>query len=448
MFALVDCNNFYASCERVFQPKLEGRPIVVLSNNDGCVIARSNEAKALGIPMGAPYFQIERLARRGRVAVFSSNYALYGDLSRRVMQSLARFAPAQEIYSIDECFLDLPGLPWNLTAYALEIVRTVQQWTGIPVPIGIGPTKTLAKIANRLAKQGRSADSPVLDWTHLDDPEAALATIQVEDVWGIANRWGKRLRVLGIGDAQALREADPKALRREFGVVIERIVWELRGVSCLPLEMVPPPRKQILTSRSFGSRLTAYADLRAAIASFATRAGEKLRTQGLAAQALNVFVQTSPFDPAQPYYANAATLDFETPVQDTGFLIRAALRGLERIFRAGPAYQKAGVLLLDLVPTGFAQGSLFAAIPGDPARSVRLMKALDRINREFGRGTLRYASEAISDSWRMRARLKSPAYTTRWKDLPTVKAGLSSDRDRLTQAWEPMRPGSPLDSPS
>jgi DNA polymerase V len=422
VFALADCNAFYVSCERVFQPRLEGRPVVVLSNNDGCVIARSNEAKALGIPVGAPYFQIERLTRRERIAVFSSNYALYGDMSRRVMQTLACFAPAAEIYSIDECFLDLAGLPWNLTAYALDIARTVQQWTGIPVSIGIGPTKTLAKIANRLAKQGQSADGPVLDWTRLDDPVAMLAAVPIEDVWGIAGRWGKRLRALGIEQARDLRDADPKTLRQKFGVVIERIVWELRGVSCLPLETVPPPRKQILTSRSFGTRLTAYADLRAAIASFATRAGEKLRAQGLAAQALNVFVQTSPFDPAQPCYANAATLDFETPVQDTGLLIRAALRGLERIFRSGPAYQKAGVLLLDLVPAGFAQGSLFAATSGDPSRSARLMETLDRINREFGRGTLRYASEAVSDSWRMRTRLKSPAYTTCWDELPSVKA--------------------------
>jgi DNA polymerase V len=422
VFALVDCNNFYASCERVFQPKLEGRPIVILSNNDGCVIARSNEVKAF-IPMGAPYFWIERLVREKRVAVFSSNYALYGDMSRRVMQTLARFAPAVEVYSIDECFLDLAGLPYDLTAYAQDMASTVRRWTGIPVSIGIAPTKTLAKIANRLAKKGGSLNGPVLDWTRLDDTDTTLSKVPVEDVWGIASRWGQRLRALGIEQARDLRDADPKTLRQKFGVVMERIVWELRGLSCLPLETVPPPRKQILTSRSFGTRLTAYADMRAAIASFATRAGEKLRAQGLAAQALNVFVQTSSFDPVQPYYANATTLDFETPAQDTGLLIRAALRGLGRIFRSGPAYQKAGVLLLDLVPAGFKQDLSFTAIPGDPLRSARLMEALDRINREFGRGTLRYASEALSDQWRMRARLKSPAYTTCWQELPAVKAG-------------------------
>jgi DNA polymerase V len=419
MFALVDCNNFYASCERVFQPRLEGRPIVVLSNNDGCVIARSNEAKALGIAMGAPYFKIERLARRQGIAVFSSNYALYGDMSRRVMQVLGRFAPAQEVYSIDECFLSLAGLPYDLTAHAQDIVRTVRQWTGIPVSIGLAPTKVLAKLANRLAKKGHG---PVLDWTLLSSPEAVLAAIPVEDVWGIAGRWGQRLRQLGIAHARALRDAEPKALRREFGVVVERIAWELRGVACLPLETIPPPRQQILTSRSFGEKLTALDDLRAAVARFAARAGAKLRAQGLKAQALNVFVQTSPFDPAQPYYANAATLPFAVPEQDSGALIRHALLGLTRIYRPGLAYQRAGVMLLDLLPATREQGALFAPKAGDPARAVRLMAALDQINQKYGRETLRYACEAVSDRGRMRARLKSPAWTTCWQELPVIKA--------------------------
>jgi DNA polymerase V len=419
MFALVDCNNFYASCERVFQPRLEGRPIVVLSNNDGCVIARSNEAKALGIAMGAPYFQIEPLARRQGIAVFSSNYALYGDMSRRVMQVLGRFAPAQEVYSIDECFLGLAGLPYDLTAHAQDIVRTVRQWTGIPVSIGLAPTKVLAKLANRLAKKGHG---PVLDWTLLPSPEAALAAIPVEDVWGIAGRWGQRLRQLGIAHARALRDAEPKTLRREFGVVVERIAWELRGVACLPLETAPPPRQQILTSRSFGEKLTALDDLRAAVARFAARAGAKLRAQNLKAQALNVFVQTSPFDPAQPYYANAATLPFAVPEQDSGALIRHALLGLTRIYRPGLAYQRAGVMLLDLLPATHEQGLLFTAEARDPARAARRMAALDHINQKYGRETLRYGSEAVSDRGRMRARLKSPAWTTCWQELPVIKA--------------------------
>ncbi len=422
MFALVDCNNFYASCERVFAPRLEGRPLVVLSNNDGCVIARSNEAKALGIPMGAPYFKIEPLARAQGLVVRSSNYALYGDLSRRVMQILADCAPRTEIYSIDECFLDLAGLPQELTAQALAIARRVRQWTGIPVSIGMAPTKTLAKLANRLAKQGQTPTPPVLEWGRLADPAATLARVPVEDLWGIAGRWGGRLRALGLDHAQAVCLAEPRRLRQHFGVVMERIGWELRGVSCLPLERAPPPRQQILTSRSFGERLTELTELRAAVAAFAARAGEKLRAQGLCAQALSVFIQTSPFTTTAPYYANAATLGFEHPSQDTGTLIGCATRGLERIYRPGHAYQKAGVLLLDLVPAGVEQGTLFPYPPSDPQRSRRLMETLDRINRRQGRHTLRYGAEGMSGRWRMRQQLKSPAYTTRWEDLPIVRA--------------------------
>jgi DNA polymerase V len=422
MFALVDCNNFYASCERVFQPRLEGQPIVVLSNNDGCVIARSNEAKALGIPMGAPYFKFEKMMRENGVRVFSSNYALYGDLSRRVVQVLARYAPAYEVYSIDECFLDFSGLSQDLTGYAQEIARTTRQWTGIPVSIGIASTKTLAKIANRMAKKGLSPTGPVLDWNHIADPGASLAAVPVEDVWGIAGRWGERLRALGIAHAGALREADPKRMRGEFGVVMERIVWELSGLSCLSLETVPPPRKQILTSRSFGEKVTCLDDLRAAVTRFAARAGEKLRAQGLSAQALCVFIHTSPFDPVGPHYSNAVTLAFDSPSQDSGLLIRTAGRGLERIYREGYAYQKAGVMLLDLVPVGMEQISLFTPEAADPIRSSRLMQALDQINRRHGRQSIRFAGEGLSNRWLMRTRLKSPNYTTRWEELPTVGA--------------------------
>jgi len=424
MFALADCNNFYASCERLFAPRLEGQPVVVLSNNDGCVIARSNEAKALGIAMGAPYFKIEALLRTNRVAVFSSNCTLYGDLSHRVMQILASFAPRSEVYSIDECFLDLSGMPWDLTRYGLDIVRTVRQWTGIPVSIGIAPTKTLAKLANRLAKKGQSADGPVLDWSRLPAPEATLAAIPVEDIWGIASRSGARLRQLGIADARALRDADPKQLRSIFGVVMERIILELRGLSCLPLEFAPAPQKQIMVSRSFGERLTAREDLHAAVASFAARAAAKLRARQLQAQAqaLSVFIQTSPFDTTRPGYANALTIPLEVPSQDSRLLIDLAVRGLARLYRPGYAYQKAGVLLLDLVPAGLQQATLFASASYDPARSAALMSAIDLINQTFGRQTLRFGSEGLSSQWHMRARLKSPAYTTRWADLPRVYA--------------------------
>lgn len=272
---LIRSYNFYASCERVFQPHLNGKPVIVLSNNDGCVIARSNEAKALGIEMGAPYFQIERFARQKGIAVFSSNFALYGDMSRRVMQVLADFAPRVEIYSIDECFLDFSAMPRDLTAYGLDIARSVRQWTGIPISIGIAPTKTLAKMANRLAKKGAGSSGPVLEWNRLAAPETTLSQVPVEEIWGISSRWGAQLRHCGIENAQALRKAEPKQLRRHFGVVMERIARELCGISCIPLEDMPPPRKQILTSRSFGEKLTHFDDLRAAVAHFAARSAEK-----------------------------------------------------------------------------------------------------------------------------------------------------------------------------
>jgi DNA polymerase V len=421
MFALIDCNNFYASCERVFQPALEGRPVVVLSNNDGCVIARSAEAKKLQIAMGAPWFKLEKFARQNDVAVFSSNFALYGDLSRRVMQILATFAPCAEIYSIDECFLDFSGMKQDLTAYSRTIAGTVRQWTGIPVSIGLAPTKTLAKIANRLAKKGLSPDGPVLEWQKIADPEALLQAVPVEEIWGISSRWGEKLRKLGIADALALRDSDPRRIGRQFGVVMERIVLELRGVSCIPLESIPPPRKQILTSRSFGERLTHLDDLRAAVSAFAARSGEKLRQQGLCAQALCVFIATSPFDASRPPYSNAVTIQFDRPSQDSGFLIRQALRGLERIFRPGFAYQRAGVLLPDLIPSSMEQMTLFSCAGGEE-RAERLMEAVDRINRLYGRRAVRYASEGLGERWRMRQQMKSPAYTTRWSELPVVLA--------------------------
>ncbi len=421
MFALVDCNNFYASCERVFQPKLEGKPIVVLSNNDGCIIARSNEAKTLGIEMGAAYYKVERdLARMG-VAVFSSNYALYGDLSRRVMQVLATFAPSLEVYSIDECFLDLTGMNRDLTAYGLEIARTVRRFTGIPVSVGIAPTKTLAKLANRMAKKGKSAAGPALEWSKLDSSREVLAALPVEDVWGISGRWGAKLRALGISTALALATADPARLRKAFGVVMERTCRELGGVSCLPLELVPPTRQQIMVSRSFGEKLHKRDDLMAAVTAFATRAGEKLRVQHLRARAINVFIHTSPFDTQGQHYSNSATAGLDRPTRDSGILVSCVVQGLEKIFKEGFSYQRAGVMLLDLVAEGAEQGLLFAETPGDTERTNRLMDAVDKINRTWGRGTVHYASEGLGEKWHMRQKRKSVASTTEWGALPTVR---------------------------
>ncbi len=422
MFALVDCNNFYVSCERLFRPSLEGRVVVVLSNNDGCVVARSNEAKALGVPMGAPFFKYAEVLHQADAAVFSSNYALYGDLSRRVMQVLAGFAPRIEVYSIDECFLDLAGMQADPTALGLEIVARVRRWTGIPVAVGIAPTKTLAKLANRLAKKGFSPARPVLDWSALPDQDAVLAAVPVEDLWGIAGRLGARLRAVGIADARALREAHPRRLREAFGVVVERIGWELRGRSCLALEAVAPPRKQVMVSRSFGAEVTEPAELRAAVTAFASRAGEKLRAQGLAARALTVFVQTNPFDRTRVYYTNAVTFGFPVPTQDSAAMVRAATRGADRLFRPGDAYRKAGVLLPDVVPAEQAPADLFAEVAEDD-RARRRMAVLDAVNRKYGRETLRFAGQLSGSGWRRRSERGSGVSTTRWAGLARVRAG-------------------------
>lgn len=423
IFALVDCNNFYASCERVFNPALERRPIVVLSNNDGCVIARSNEAKALGISMGVPFFKVRRIVERHDVAVFSSNYALYGDMSRRVMAVLAGLVPRLEVYSIDEAFLDLPGLgAKELSELGRHIRRTVRQWTGIPVSVGIAPSKTLAKAANALAKRDLLRQG-VCDLCDPQGREAALAHLAVEEIWGIGARSGERLRALGIATARQLRDSDPAAMRRHFGLVMERIIWELRGVSCLALTDIRPPRQQIITSRSFGVRVTSYRDLAEAISHFVSRAAEKLRSQGDNAQALQVFVRTSPFNPGESFYQNAATLLLPIPTQDTSVLIRHALQALKQIYRRGYRYQKAGIMLLDLVPASEAQSSLFAAAgEREAAKSHALMHTLDEINRRMGSGTLRFAAEGTRQRWRGAAARCSPAYTTRWEDLPLVRA--------------------------
>lgn len=419
VFALADCNNFYASCERVFQPQLNGKPVIVLSNNDGCVIARSNEAKALGIKMGAPYFQIERYAKQEGIAVFSSNYALYGDMSQRVMQILASFAPRSEVYSIDECFLDFTGLSHNLTNYSLNIVDVVKQWTGIPISIGIAPTKTLAKLVNRWAKKGYSQQGAVLDWCSIEDREELLKQTPLHDLWGISRRLKDKLNQLGIKHAGDLSNTDPKRLRQQLGVVMERMVNELRGISCLVLDDLPQPKQQIMTSRSFGDKLTELNELRAAVTHFATRAAEKCRQQRMAANALIVFIQTSPFDTSKPQYSNSATTTFEVPTQDAALFVKAALAGLKRIYRPGFHYHKAGVLLPDLWSEGVVQTSLFGINYDE--RSDQRMAVLESIRCKYGKGSLQYASELLSSRWHMKQQFKSPSYTTNLDQLWTVR---------------------------
>ncbi|MCZ2112760.1 MAG: Y-family DNA polymerase, partial [Anaerolineae bacterium] len=350
MFALIDGNNFYVSCERVFDPKLEGRPVVVLSNNDGCVVARSQEVKALGVKMGVPWFQLRDLAKQHGIVAKSSNYSLYGDMSARMMAVLGRFSPDQEIYSIDECFLDMDGFGHlDLSAYGQEIRARVRQWLGLPVCVGFGATKTLAKLANHAAKK-RPEFGGVCDLAALSAAaqDALLASIDVGEVWGVGHRGTPRLKALGLDNVKALRDADAKWLRREFSVVLERTVTELNGIPCIDLEDAAPAKQQIMSSRAFGAYVYDLAGLEEAVATYVGRAAEKLRRQGSVAGAVQVYVRTNPFKEDHPQYQRGLTVPLPDPTDDTRLLVRAALLGLRRIFKPGYAYQKAGVMLMDL----------------------------------------------------------------------------------------------------
>jgi DNA polymerase V len=417
IFALVDCNNFYASCERVFDPRLKGRPIVVLSNNDGCIVARSNEAKALDIPMGRPAFKLEDAFRKHGVEVFSSNYALYADMSVRVMETVAQFAPRMEVYSIDEAFLDLAGIPQDVTVYARMIRDTVRQWTGIPVSIGIAPTKTLAKAANRLAKRTPTAMG-VLDLT---DPAAqieSLRKIEVGDVWGIGPQGAKKLKAVGIADALALRQADSDLLRRLFGVNGLRTLYELQGTRCYGLEENPPAKKSIIVSRSFGKKIETLAELQEATATWAARAGEKLRQENRAACVMSVYIMTSRFEQQRPYF-NAQTVTFAQPASDSRELIATALACVKNLFRPGLRFHKSGVILQDLVDRDHIQLGLFDRL--DRTQSRRLMEVVDRINLRSG-PPIFWAAQGTQQEWRLRSARRSPRYTTDWNDLPKVRA--------------------------
>ena len=418
MFALVDVNNFYASCERLFEPRLQGCPVVVLSNNDGCIIARSQEAKDLGIPMGIAAHKIKDVLRRERVHVYSSNYALYGDMSERVVSVLRRFTPYLEVYSIDESFLDLGGFS-DPAGYGREIRDTVLGWTGLPVSVGAGATKTLAKIANRTAKKD-PAHRGVFVMPDGNGGDALLDALPVNAVWGIASRLAARLQGLGIYSALDLKGAEPKFIRARFSVVVERTVLELRGTPCLNLEMTAPPQKGIMVSRGFGKRLGDYRHIEAAVATYASRAAEKLRRQGLATNKLTVTLRTSPFDPPHRRYASAAGFVFPEATSDTPEIIGAARRCLKSIFRSGLPYQKAGVFLDGLEDDAARQRSLFPAAGIDRDKSRALMKAVDRINADWGRDPVRFAVTGTHRPWAMKQNKKSPCYPPRWADLKQV----------------------------
>lgn len=419
--ALVDCNNFYVSCERVFDPRLEGRPVVVLSNNDGCVVARSNEVKALGVKMGTPWFQMRDLARAHGIVALSSNYALYADLSNRVMSILARYSPDQEIYSIDECFLGLDGFGHlDLVEYGKAIRKRVKQWVGIPVCIGIADTKTLAKLANLCAKKNLAGSDGVCDFSRLAETERSrlFATIAVNEVWGIGRQLARQLGEMGIATVEDLRTADAKVLRREFSVVVERTVAELNGVPCIELERDAPNRRQIQSSRSFGSYVHDLLTLREAVASYIAIAAEKLRAQGSLAAMVQVYIRTNPHKDA-PQYQRGLTIPLPEATDDTLRLTRAALWGLGRIYRPGFAYQKAGVALLDLTDVAHRQMGIFSSVRDNS----RLMRVMDRINAIWGRGTLRSAAEGTDKRWKMKRERMSPCYTTSFAQLPVAGAG-------------------------
>lgn len=414
--ALVDCNNFYASCERLFDPKLRGKPIVVLSNNDGCVIARSNEAKALGIAMGEPWHLVKARHAKNGVIVRSSNYTLYGDISGRVVTVLRQFAPDLEVYSIDEAFLSLEGVP-DVVEHSRQLRATVLQWTGIPVSVGIAPTKTLAKVANRIAKKDPSSGG-VWDLCEPAHQERALASLSLTDLWGVASRMEKRLAEIGIRTPLELREADPAIVRERVGVLMERMVRELRGIPCQGLTAVAPANKTILASRSFGRPVVSRHELEEAVTAHVSRAAEKLRRQHLCAGVVMVFATTNRFKPEERQYAASKTIGLEVPSADTMTLATAARLALAAVWREGYRYKKVGVALLELSPSSTVQGDLWSQ--PDSNRSQTLMRTIDRINGTWGRETIRLAGSGIARGWKLRAEQRSPQYTTSWDDLLRV----------------------------
>ena len=415
-FALVDVNNFYVSCERVFDPKLIGRPAITLSNNDGCIIARSPEAKALGIKMGEPWYQRSAFCQQHGVAVFSSNYALYGDMSQRVMRLLETFTPELELYSIDEAFLKLDGFEHlNLEKYAQQIKQKIYQWTGLSVCVGLGPTKTLAKVANYVAKE--RSKTGVFDLSCLYMQDETLPTIAVEEIWGIGQRWAKKLGAMGIKTALELRDVPPNLIRQKFSVVAERVVLELRGVSCLGLETVQP-KQNIVVSRSFGKAVIERESLLEAIACYASRAAEKLRVQHSRCGALHVFLLTNRFCLSKPQYQASTTWSFNCSTNDTRDIIHAARECLSSLYHEGLCYSKCGVMLSAISPDDAVQGNLLHT--PDYQRSEQLMQVVDQLNAQMGKGTVTFAAQGINRSWKMRQQWRSPRYTTRWSELMRV----------------------------
>ena len=419
--ALIDVNNFYVSCERVFNPRLNGKPVVVLSNNDGCAVARSNEVKALGVAMGAPWFKLKDLAKQHGIIGLSSNYALYADMSNRVMSILREYSPDQEVYSIDESFLDLTGFQSrDLLRYGQHMRKRILKWTGLPVCVGIAATKTLAKLANHCAKK-RTVFNGVCNFNVMShqELEALLSEIGVGEIWGVGGRLTPRLQALGFNSVLDLKRANPERLRQQFSVVMEKTIRELNGIVCIELEEITPAKKQIMSSRSFGQPVRDYVSLAESITLYISRAAEKLRRQQSFAGSIYVFIRTSPFRPNDPFYSNGLTIPLPSPTDDTRQLVSIALWGLRQIYKPNLNYAKAGVMLGELVPAQGVQADLFSQIKANP-KSAILMSTMDSINRKMGKESIKLASEGFRRPWKMRQENKSPSYTTSWNDLPVT----------------------------
>lgn len=426
IFALVDCNNFYVSCERVFDPSLSGVPVVVLSNNDGCVIARSNEVKALGVHMGAPAFKFRELFERNRVRVFSSNYSLYGDMSARVMNCLKSLVPDMEIYSIDEAFLLLNNLPRSPESFARGVRKTVLKWVGIPVSIGIGPTKTLAKIANRFAKKHPEHDG-VLDLTGNREREFYLKQTSIEDIWGIGRKHSLFLRSYNIRNALDFSKQTRDWVKSRMTVAGLQTLLEVQGIPCLSLEDSCVSNKTIISSRSFGQCLSSPDHLKEALASYMVRAAEKLRSQGSVCSNIMVFVHTNRFRKDHLQYSSSLQTGLVYPTDYTPLLIRRAHELLEKIYKPGFEYKKAGVMLSGIEPGSGRRLTFFMPSRERQAKERRLMNVMDRINSRWGRNTLKPAAMGTEREWQMQRKLLSPRYTTCWGELPVVGAGCPAE---------------------
>ena len=419
MFALVDCNNFYASCERVFQPQWEGKPIVILSNNDGCVIARSNEAKALGIAMGAPAFQYQKQFEQQGVKVFSSNYPLYGDMSSRVMSILERYTPNIEIYSIDEAFLEFRGFDlFNIEEEGKKMRKQVHQWTGIPISVGIAPSKALAKIANKIAKKFASKTKGVYSIDTEQKRINALKWTKIEDVWGVGSKHRAHLEAMGIESAWQFTLLHDNWIRKQMSVLGLRLKKDLLGIPAIQLEEIQLPKKVIATTRSFEDTLSCFSDLEERISTFASNCAEKMRKQQSSCNLLLVFVRSDPYKKNTLPYKNSCTLSLPYATDSSIMLSKYAVLGLRKIFREGIVYKKAGVMIMDLVPTAKRQLSLFE---NTSTKHVTLMQSLDQIHKRFGPNQIKLANQDLKRTWKMKQEHLSSRFTTELKEVITVK---------------------------